>query len=136
MFTAIAVSSFSFASCGSDDDDEDSTPILVANGDLFVFPVGDSDQSFLFNISPSPPNPETETESKEKTNNYFNTYDIGDKDKYIYIQSALLYSYGDGKRRIRVHNLCLPLSNNHLKQTIDIIKQKIYLMLKYNRNII
>ena len=89
-----------------------STPILVANGDLFVFPVGDSDQSFLFNISPSPPNPETETESKEKTNNYFNTYDIGDKDKYIYIQSALLYSYGDGTRRIRVHNLCLPLTTN------------------------
>ena len=89
-----------------------STPILVANGDLFVFPVGDSDQNFLFNVSPSPPKPEAEKQSKEKTNNYFNTYDIEDKNKYLYIQSALLYSYGDGTRRIRIHNLCLPLTTN------------------------
>ena len=88
------------------------TPILVANGDLFVFPVGDSDQNFMFNISPTPPKQEDEKESKEKKNNYFYTYDIGEKDKYLYIQSALLYSCGDGTRRIRVHNLCLPLTTN------------------------
>ena len=56
-------------------------------------------------------------------------------DKYFYIQSALLYSYGDGTRRIRVHNLCVPLCTNintiyeavnseclasfYLKETID-----------------
>ena len=89
-----------------------STPILVANGDLFVFPVGDSDQNYLFNVSPSPPKPDAEKQSKEKTNYYFNTYDIEDKNKYLYIQSALLYSYGDGTRRIRIHNLCLPLTTN------------------------
>ena len=53
----------------------------------------------------------------------------------MYIQSALLYSYGDGTRRIRIHNLCLPVSSNigniyneinaemlathYLKETID-----------------
>ena len=89
-----------------------STPILVANGDLFIFPTGDSDQNYLFSISPPPPKQENETESKEKKNDYFNTYGLEEKDKYLYIQSALLYSYGDGTRRIRVHNLCLPLSTN------------------------
>ena len=59
----------------------------------------------------------------------YNNNNIYNNENFIYIQSDLLYSYGDGKRRIRVHNLCLPLSNNHLKQTIIIIKQKIYIML-------
>ena len=88
-----------------------STPILVANGDLFVFPVGDSDQNFVFNVSPTPPQ-EEEKEQKEKKNEYFHTYGLEEKDKYLYIQSALLYSYGDGTRRVRVHNLCLPLSTS------------------------
>jgi len=89
-----------------------STPILVANGDLFVFPVGDGDQNFLFSVSPTPPKQEEEKEQKEKKNDYFHTYGLEEKDKYIYIQSALLYSYGDGTRRVRVHNLCLPLSTS------------------------
>ena len=88
-----------------------STPILVANGDLFIFPVGDSDQNYLFSISPSPPQ-EGETETKEKKNDYLSIYGVEGYENYIYIQSALLYSYGDGSRRIRVHNLCLPLSTN------------------------
>ena len=57
------------------------------------------------------------------------------------MQSSLLYSYSDGNRRIRIHNLCVPLSrsaNNtrkainsemltsfYMKETIDkIFKQK------------
>jgi len=89
-----------------------STPILVANGDLFIFPVGDSDQNFLFSVSPSPPKQAEENEDKQKNNNYFNIYGFEERENYLYIQSALLYSYGDGTRRIRVHNLCLPLSTN------------------------
>ena len=90
-----------------------STPILVANGDLFIFPVGDSDQNYLFSISPSPPKQNEENETKEKkSNNYFNTYGIEENNNYLYIQSALLYSYGDGTRRIRVTNLCVPLVTN------------------------
>ena len=46
-----------------------------------------------------------------------NEIDINNKntimnDNFVYIQSSLLYSYGDGTRRIRIHNLCLPVSNN------------------------
>jgi protein transport protein SEC24 len=91
-----------------------STPCLVTNVDLFIFPTGDSDQNFLFSIAPPPPTP-TEDESESKKNNndiLLNNYDYDDKNKYIFIQSALLYSYGDGSRRIRVHNLCLPISDN------------------------
>ena len=86
-----------------------STPVLISNGDLFIFPTGDSDQNYLFSVSP--PNTKTnEGEENEKKNDYFYTNEK--KEKYLYIQSALLYSYGDGNRRIRIHNLCLPVSNN------------------------
>lgn len=30
---------------------------------------------------------------------------------HIYIQSALLYSTSEGERRIRVHNIALPVTN-------------------------
>ena len=86
-----------------------STPILITNGDLFIFPTSDSDQNFLFSVSP-PPSKKEEGDESEKKNNMFNN-NI-QKENYVYIQSALLYSYGDGTRRIRVHNLCLPISSN------------------------
>ena len=89
-----------------------STPILIANNQQFVFPVGDCDQNYLFSISPSEDKIEGESEKKEINNNYINNYDLEEKNKYLYIQSALLYSYGDGTRRIRIHNLCLPLSTD------------------------
>ena len=42
-------------------------------------------------------------------------------DNYIYIQSCLLYSHGDGTRRMRVHNLSLPVSsnNNQIYESIE-----------------
>ena len=88
-----------------------STPILITNGDLFIFPTTDSDQNYLFSVSPPQNKVETdrENENKEKMFNYNNNTK---KENYVYIQSALLYSYGDGTRRIRVHNLCLPITNN------------------------
>ena len=45
-----------------------------------------------------------------KKNDYFYTNEK--KEKYLYIQSALLQSYGDDSWRIRIHNLCLPVSSN------------------------
>ena len=63
-----------------------STPILVANVDLFIFHVGDSDQNYLFFISPSPPKQEEDKESKEKKRNtYFNTYGVEENNNYLYI---------------------------------------------------
>ena len=86
-----------------------STPILISNGDLFIFPTGDSDQNYLFSVSP-PPSKTPEDGENEKSNNYMTNTEK--KENYVHIQSALLYSYGDGTRRIRVHNLCLPISTN------------------------
>ena len=108
------------------------TPILITNGDLFVFPTTDSDQNYLFSVSP-PASKTEESDDSAKKNNF--TADFSKKENYVYIQSALLYSYGDGTRRIRVHNLCLPITSNikyiynevnseilathYLKETID-----------------
>ena len=108
------------------------TPILITNGDLFVFPTTDSDQNYLFSVSP-PTSKTEESDENSKKSNF--TQDFSKKDNYVYIQSALLYSYGDGTRRIRVHNLCLPITTNikyiynevnseilathYLKETID-----------------
>ncbi len=82
------------------------TPVLISNKDLFVFPTMDSDQHYQVGLSIL-----GEGEEGYKENPTM-------KDNFVYIQSALLYSYGDCNRRIRVHNLCLPLSN----RSIDIYK--------------
>ena len=87
-----------------------STPILITNGDLFVFPTSDSDQNYLFSVSPPPTKKEGGEDTEKKNNNIYNNNT--QKENYVYIQSALLYSYGDGTRRIRVHNLCLPICSN------------------------
>ena len=88
------------------------TPVLIFKNDLFVFPTADSDQNFLFNIGYSTQDNEEEKIGNKKNSNLnnFNQTIINNKN-YIYIQSSLLYSYGNGKRRIRVHNLCFPVSN-------------------------
>jgi protein transport protein SEC24 len=83
-----------------------SAPILITNLGYFVFPTGDSDQNYLINVEP--PSVTTEGE-KEKS---YNLNNLDDNEQYLYIQNSLFYSYGDGTRRIRVHNLCIPLSSN------------------------
>lgn len=98
------------------------TPVLLTNRDLFVFPTSDSDQHYQITIDMGM------QEGQELNNLTLN-------DQFVYIQSALLYSYGDGSRRIRIHNLCLPVSSStqdiylgvnaealavcYFKQTID-----------------
>ena len=98
------------------------TPVLITNDDLFVFPTGDSDQHYQIGLTIKK---EIIPENKEKENNNydFNYNNENENNKYFYIQSALLYSYGDGTRRVRVHNLCLPLSNN-LKDILDSVNQE------------
>ena len=80
------------------------TPVLITNSDLLIFPCGDSDQNYEVGLT-----------IKNNVNNEGEIISSMNKNidnKFLYIQSALLYSYGDGTRRIRIHNLCLPLSNN------------------------
>ena len=77
------------------------TSVLLYNRRLFVFPTHDSDEKYIVQLSIL-----TQEELDErKIINYI--------DDYIYMQSCLLYSHGDGTRRMRVHNLCLPISTNN-----------------------
>ena len=77
------------------------TSVLLYNRRLFVFPTHDSDEKYIVHLSML-----TQEELAERKI-------INDIDDYIYMQSCLLYSHGDGTRRMRVHNLCLPISTNN-----------------------
>ena len=77
------------------------TSVLLYNRRLFVFPTHDSDEKYIVQLSIL-----TQEELDERQI-------INDIDDYIYMQSCLLYSHGDGTRRMRVHNLCLPISTNN-----------------------
>ena len=79
-------------------------PILITKDGVFVFSTGDCDQNYVYSISPPS---EYDQPKKDNPNDFYNS-----KEPYLYLQSSLLYSYGDGTKRIRVHNLCLPLSSN------------------------
>jgi len=86
------------------------TPILIVENELFVFPTADADQNYIFNVGYDKQNEnENNLKNKQIDNNINN---LAMKKNFIYIQNSLLYSFGNGKRRIRVHNLCLPISND------------------------
>lgn len=86
------------------------TSVLLYNRKLFVFPSHDVDQNYSVLLSMLT---KEEMEEHEIQKNF---------DDFIYIQSCLLYSHGDGTRRIRIHNLCLPTSsnNNDIFNSIDV----------------
>ena len=86
------------------------TPILIVRNELFVFPTADADQNYIFNVGYNKQDGNENNLKNQKNENNLNI--IETKKNFIYIQSSLLYSVGDGKRRIRIHNLCLPLSND------------------------
>ena len=85
------------------------TPVLLYNKEIIYFPNLDSEQNYSFNI---------EMNYKGKTRN---SIDINDKtdssedyiinDDFMYMQVALMYIRGDGKKIIRVYNLCFPVSS-------------------------
>jgi protein transport protein SEC24 len=81
------------------------TPVLISNNDLLVLPQVDGDQSYTMCLDVS------EHNELQKA-----------IDNYVYIQSALLYTHSDGTRRIRIHNLCLPVANKlyELYDSIDV----------------
>ena len=86
------------------------TSVLLYNRKLFVFPCHDSDQKYSVLLSMLT---REELEEQEIVSNI---------EDFIYLQSCLLYSHGDGTRRMRVHNLCIPVSsnNNEIFQSIDV----------------
>ena len=79
---------------------------------MFVFPTVDADQSYIFNIGYGKQNDDENNPENNKNSNNNSLNNINKNNNFIYIQNSLLYSYGNGKRRIRIHNLCLPLCNN------------------------
>ena len=86
------------------------TPILIVENELFVFPTADADQNYIFNVGYDKQNENENNLKNKQIDNNINNLAI--KKNFIYIQNSLLYSFGNGKRRIRVHNLCLPISND------------------------
>jgi protein transport protein SEC24 len=80
-------------------------PVLISNNDLLVLPSVDCDQSYTMGLDL------VEQEVTRKAD-----------DNYVYIQSALLYTHSDGTRRIRIHNICLPVAHKlyELYDSIDV----------------
>ena len=107
------------------------TSVLLYNRRLFVFPTHDIDQKYTVILSMYTPEEQTDLEISQNIDNY------------IYIQSCLLYSHGDGTRRMRVHNLCLPISsnNNQIYESIEaeflacFLAQKSVHLIFRNRNL-
>lgn len=76
------------------------TPILITNTDLMILSTLDSDQTFALQIEPIPlleTNPQNQIIYADKF------------ERFVFVQSAILYTHYDGSRRIRVLNLCLPV---------------------------
>lgn len=67
--------------------------------DLIIEPYVDSDRTIVYEI-----------EKNDMTNEDPNRAARRDT-SHLYVQTALLYSTSDGERRIRSHNLALPLTN-------------------------
>jgi protein transport protein SEC24 len=72
--------------------------VLLYNKNLIFYPNLDSDQSYSISLGLK-----TDEEGKNSTRI---------EDDFTYIQASLIYSKGDGNKRIRVFNLCIPVSSN------------------------
>ena len=89
------------------------TPTLISNinnntAKVFVCPSINNEQSYQITIDF---NDNINDNNNNNNNNDIND-ELNDYDNYLFIQSALLYSYGDGTKRVRIHNLSIPLSEN------------------------
>ena len=85
------------------------TLVTTNNNILFIFPSINSEQSYQISIDL---NEEENKFKKESLNNINNSVFENEDEDFLFIQSALLYSSGDGNKRIRLHNLCIPLTND------------------------
>jgi protein transport protein SEC24 len=73
------------------------TPVLLYNKTSIYFPNLDSEQNYSFLL-------DINTGEEENKNIVLNNF--------FYLQGYLYYSPGDGKKRVRVYNLCIPVSSN------------------------
>ena len=95
--------------------DEYVTSVLLYDRRLFVFPIIDADQKYTICLDMDQ---KTEIISKDNENENLTTMN----DDYVFIQSSFLYSHGDGTRRVRINNLCIPVSTKpkEIYDSIDI----------------
>jgi len=83
------------------------TPTLISNGDLMILSTIDSDQAFALQIECTSANSNNESNNNQDSIKSYNNA----SEPFLHIQSAVLYTHGDGTRRIRVHNACFPIMN-------------------------
>ena len=108
------------------------SPILLYDKEIIFLPNLDSDQNYSFLLEM----------------NYQNDYESSENyiidDEFTYIQASLYYNRGDGKKIIRVYNLCLSVSSN-AKDIYDsinpeilgaMITQKLIMDIYKNKNLI
>jgi protein transport protein SEC24 len=91
------------------------TPVLISNGDLLIMSTVDSDQTYTLQLDLSEIDPQSQQIQQNQVNNLNN-------EPFVYIQNALLYTHSDGTRRIRIHNLCIPITNKLFEyyESIDV----------------
>ena len=87
------------------------TSVLLYDRKLFVFPICDADQKYTINLDMDQ---KTEIVSDDDVTTM--------NDDFVFVQSSFLYSHGDGSRRVRVYNLCIPVSNKpkEIYDSIDV----------------
>ena len=74
------------------------TPVLLYNKQMIYFPNLDSDQNYSVLLAYGNPN---DFDEKPKPID----------DDFLYIQGSLIFSPGDGKKKLRIFNLCFPISS-------------------------
>ena len=101
------------------------TPVLLYNREIIYYPNLDSDQNYSLLLGIKDEGNETETKINED---------------YFFLQASLIYNRGDGKKRMRVYNLCLPFSSRP-KDIYDSINPEVltnfmsqYLIMNIYRN--
>jgi hypothetical protein len=101
------------------------TPVLLYNREIIYFPNLDSDQNYSLLLAIKDEGSEAETKINED---------------YFFLQASLIYNRGDGKKRMRVYNLCLPFSSRP-KDIYDSINPEVltcfmsqYLIMSIYRN--
>jgi protein transport protein SEC24 len=90
--------------------------------DLVLAPTMDSDRVFMYEFEKAKEETSAEQQSRLRRVNK----------KFVFVQSALLYSSSEGQRRIRCHNIAIPLTTQLIDcyDFLDITAQSAFLARK------
>lgn len=76
--------------------------VKARTNDLLSLPVCDEHRVIFYEVERVEQNPDG---PKRKKNTY------NEAETHVFVQTALLYTSSEGERRIRVHNLAMPLTD-------------------------